>query len=438
MTADALHAASSVTPQAEVWPPQTGKPRPSPEDPFYLPSAGWEQYPAGTVLRRRKVRVALFGVLPLKLRAWQLLYRTADLHGAPETTVTTVLVPVGVADDCPVIAYQCAIDAVTSRAFPSFGLQPGSFGINQLQNELLLMVAALAKGWIVTVSDHEGPQGLWMMARQPGYHVLDAIRATLAAGGEEGIPVLDCGTPVGIWGYSGGATASAWAAELVSDYAPELNLVGAVLGAPAAKPGSLVLYHSGRFGAGLIIPVLSALMRAHPQAHDFLRRHLNCRGLRVVKRAETMSLTQSVIRNAFTNFDKLVDRPVDELMAEPILRAITDEMMLGHHTPHTPVYLYHSVHDQLLPIAATDQLARRYTAGGTHVTYRRDRASEHISLALTGAADALAWLQGRIADHPLPEHPTADTVRSTTLNFAAIRGLLQWQWGIAKLFLGRL
>lgn len=437
MTVDAVRVAPSITPWVEAWPPQTGGPRPSPEDPFYLPPVGWEQHPAGTVLRRRRVRVALFGVLPLKLKAWQLLYRTTDLHGAPEATVTTVLVPARVADRCPVIAYQCAIDAVTSRAFPSFGLLPGSFGLNQLQNELLLMVAALAKGWIVTVSDHEGPQGLWMVARQPGYHVLDAIRATLAASGD-GIPVLDGGTPVGVWGYSGGGTASAWAAELASDYAPELNLVGAALGAPAAHPGSLVTHHSGRFGAGLIVPVLAALMRAHPQVRDLLHSHLDRKGLRMVKRAEQMSLAESVIRNAFTNFDRLVDRPVDELMAHPVLATTIGEMRLGRRAPHTPVYLYHGVHDELLPIAATDQLARDYTAGGAHITYRRDRASEHLSLALTGAADALAWLQDRIADRPLAEDPNAETVASTALTLPAIRGLLQWHWGIAKLLLGRL
>lgn len=438
MATEGARATSLVTSVTEVWPPQTGKPRPSPGDPFYLPPAGWEQHPAGTVLRRRKVRVALFGVLPLKLQAWQLLYRTTDLHGAPETTVTTVLVPAGAADHCPVIAYQCAIDAVTSCAFPSYGLLLRSFGVNQLQNELPLMVAALAKGWIVTVSDHEGPEGLWMVARQPGYHVLDAIRATLAAGGSDGIPVLNGDTPVGIWGYSGGGTATAWAAELANVYAPELSIVGAVLGAPAADPSSLVAYHSGRFGAGLIIPVLAALMRAHPEARDLLRSHLSRKGRRMVERAEQMSLAKSVIRYAFTNFDRLTDQPVNELMNHPVLAAITEEMRLGHQTPHTPVYLYHGVHDELLPIAATDRLARDYTAGGAHVTYRRDQASEHISLALTGAWDAIAWLHARIDGHPLPQDPTAKTMPSTALSLPGIRGMLQWQWGVTKLLLGRL
>ncbi|EUA41471.1 secretory lipase family protein [Mycobacterium xenopi 4042] len=33
-------------------------------------------------------------------------------------------------------------------------------------------------------------------------------------------------------GYSGGGLATAWAAEVCADYAPELDIVGAVLGSP--------------------------------------------------------------------------------------------------------------------------------------------------------------------------------------------------------------
>ncbi len=44
-------------------------------------------------MRRRRIRIAFFGMVPLRLQAWHLLYRTTDLHGAPETTVTTVLAP---------------------------------------------------------------------------------------------------------------------------------------------------------------------------------------------------------------------------------------------------------------------------------------------------------------------------------------------------------
>lgn len=438
MTAKPAPAIEPITLPVEEWPPLNGKPRPSPEDPFYLPPSGWENTLPGCVLRRRRIRIALFGIVPLRLQAWHLLYRTTDLHGAPETTVTTVLVPRDARETSPVLAYQCAIDAVSPRAFPSYGLLPRTFGLNQAQNELMLMVAALARGWVVSVSDHEGPHGLWMVARQPGYHVLDGVRATLNASGAHGIPRLPANAPVGFWGYSGGGTGSTWAAEMAPVYAPELNVAGALLGAPAARPGALVRKHSGRFASGLIPPVLAAMTRAHPSTLDFLSGHLTQRGRQIIAKAAEVSLAESVLRWPFKNFDTFVDRPIEELMKAPEIARVTEEMELGHRAPSAPVYLYHAIHDQLLPIEASDQLAQNYIAGGTHVTYRRDRSTEHILLALLGGSDALGWLAERLAGQPLPPESDVRTVFSTSLNRRAVWSQLRWQWGIVKLLLGRL
>ena len=46
----------------------------------------------GTVLRARRVRAALLGLLPQqRIEAWQVAYRSTDLHGEPEVAVTTVM-----------------------------------------------------------------------------------------------------------------------------------------------------------------------------------------------------------------------------------------------------------------------------------------------------------------------------------------------------------
>src|SRR6185503_20160533 len=136
------------------------------EDPFYAPPPGYELSRPGTVLRSRDVELGFFGLIPQQFTATQLLYRTADLNGRPQATVTTVVVPTeraGLAGDgapCPIVSYQCAIDAVTDRCFPSFALRRGGRAIGSLaQAELLLVAAALAEGWAVSVPDHEGPNG---------------------------------------------------------------------------------------------------------------------------------------------------------------------------------------------------------------------------------------------------------------------------------------
>ncbi|HSV37349.1 MAG TPA: lipase family protein, partial [Nocardioidaceae bacterium] len=180
-------------------------------DPFYAPPAGFESLPAGTVLRSREVAVGFLGRVPQQVQAWQLLYRTCDLNGVPEATVTTVLLQAGAdpAEPRPLVAYQCAIDAVTDRCFPSYALQRGARALGAVpQFELLVLAGILRRGWAISVADHEGMGGYFGAAREPGYRVLDGIRAALAFA-----PLgLEPDNQVGVIGYSGGGMASAWTA----------------------------------------------------------------------------------------------------------------------------------------------------------------------------------------------------------------------------------
>src|SRR5579875_2771428 len=84
------------------------------DDPFYDPPLGYHHAEPGTVLRSRDVELAFLGLIPQRMMATQLLYRSTDLNGQPAATATTVIVPHDATPDrpCPVLSYQCAIDAV--------------------------------------------------------------------------------------------------------------------------------------------------------------------------------------------------------------------------------------------------------------------------------------------------------------------------------------
>ena len=93
------------------------------DDPFYQAPLGYEHAEPGTVFRSRDVEIGFLGLISQPVQATQLLYRTTNLHEEPEVAVTTVLIPAQRASDVtyPILSYQCAIDAVASRCFPSFG-----------------------------------------------------------------------------------------------------------------------------------------------------------------------------------------------------------------------------------------------------------------------------------------------------------------------------
>ncbi|WP_410876180.1 lipase family protein [Nocardia sp. A7] len=173
----------------------------------------------GTILRARRVQIAAFGLIRQRdVSAWQLLYVSSDLRGNPEATVTTVLTAKNATPDPnrPLIAFQCAIDAVADQCFPSYALRHGarSFGANP-HFEYFMIACLLQRGWAVSVADHEGLDGRFGAPREPGYRGLDGVRAAL-----DFAPLgLDATTRVAIWGYSGGGMAGAWMAEMAATYA---------------------------------------------------------------------------------------------------------------------------------------------------------------------------------------------------------------------------
>ena len=245
------------------------------DDPFYRAPQGYEHAEPGMVLRSRDVEIGFLGVISQRVKATQLLYRTTNLHEEPEVAVTTVLVPAQRESDVayPVLSYQCAIDAVASRCFPSFAMRRGARPIGAfVQAEYLLVTAALAEGWAVCVPDHEGCHGMWGAPVEPGYRILDGLRAATRCERLNLSPYA----PVGLWGYSGGGLASAWAAELCERYAPELNIVGAALGSPVGDPGSVARRLNGSFFAGLVALMISALTQVFPGRAERRRRARYC------------------------------------------------------------------------------------------------------------------------------------------------------------------
>jgi triacylglycerol lipase len=332
-----------------------GSPLTPDDDPFYRPPSGYEQVEPGSVLRTRSVQIGFLGLVPQRVRATQLLYRTTNLHGDPEVAVTTVLMPErrdpGLG--CPLLSYQCAIDAVTARCFPSYAMRRGGRPVGAfVQSEYLLVAAALAEGWAVSIPDHEGFHGMWGAPLEPGYRILDGVRAAMRC---ERVG-LSPSTPVGLWGYSGGGLASAWAAELCADYAPEVNVVGAVLGSPVADPGSVARRLNGSFFAGLAALMIAALTEVFPEARRVVDEHATDDGKALLEELHTMTTAEAVWRLRHIDIGSYVDVSADELWDLPDVRHVFDETKLGRSTPTPPVLIVLAVHDAIISVDDIDAL----------------------------------------------------------------------------------
>ncbi|MFE4460321.1 lipase family protein, partial [Nocardia tengchongensis] len=204
------------------------------DDPFYAMPIDLGEYGNGAVLDSRPISV--FG-LPLPIAGWQVKYRTTDSAGeaaADVATVMTPLIPWNGPGDRPLLSYQIAEDSLGTRCAPSFALRGArDTAITNTVLDVPFLIEALRRGWAVVVPDYEGAQSRFFDGVNSGRGVLDGVRAAKAFAP---LGITDS-SPLGAWGYSGGAFATLWAMQLRASYAPEVWFAGVTSGGvPADIP----------------------------------------------------------------------------------------------------------------------------------------------------------------------------------------------------------
>lgn len=372
-------AAAAPAPQA-VAPPA--------DDPFYQPPAGFESTVPGTVLRSRSVTVTGLGI-PIPVRSWQALARSTDAKGRPVAVATTLMVPLTpyFLGKRPLVSYQSAIDSLGDQCNPSYTLRTGTHA------ELALMELALSRGWAVVNTDYQGPRDAYGAGPMEGHGVLDGIRAVeqLPGTGLSGL-----GTPVGLWGYSGGALATSWAAELQPGYAPELNVKGIASGGTPADLAAAGRQMDGGPFSGLFLAASVGISREYPEILDVM----NDAGWAMLARMDDLCVAEESALFAFRRLSEFTTVP--DPLADPRVTGVLDQIELGKVTPKAPVYLYHSAFDELIPIAGVRELKQTWCGGGGKVQLYTDLLSEHVALAVTGAPAAVSYLDGRFMGRPAP------------------------------------
>ncbi|WP_067886507.1 lipase family protein [Nocardia vaccinii] len=362
-------------------------------DPFYSAPADLAAHPAGAVLGIRPIGV--FG-LPLPVSAWQLRYRTTDSVNRPMLDVATVVVPTTSWDrgPRPLLSYQVPEDSLGTRCAPSYALSGGHDpGVVNTLLDVPFMTAALLRGWGLVISDYEGPYSRFMDGPGAGRAVLDGVRAALnfAPGG------LRATSPVGAWGYSGGAFATLWAAQLRASYAPQVRFAGISTGGVPAGIPAIARRVDGGIQAGLALLIVMALARNHPESG--LPGMLNDRGRGLLAANATACGSELVPRYVNAHVDDFSAAP--ELLASKEFRSVAAANELGGNPPDAPLYTYHSNSDDVIPVAGFDSLVERYCATGATLTAIHSPFPTHNGAAVGEALGGMNFLADRFAGRPV-------------------------------------
>lgn len=372
---------------------------PTPDsDPFYAQPNPLPNVAPGTVLNSRSTTFSPGGV-PQPNPAWLIQYMTRDVNGRALAATAVVVSPMipSAAGVSPLVSYQFAYDSLGSPCVPSHTVT-GSLANGNAAAETLEYLAGLqTQGWTMVFPDYEGPYSAYGAGQLSGQATLDGIRAALSFK-----PLgLSTKTPVGMWGYSGGALATSWAASLQPTYAPELNIVGVASGGtPADVFGVVQTAQNGPF-FNLIFSAIVGANRAYPELlPDSLLNDKGRRVIQAIKDGCVGATTDGSSAPSGTLADYTTSKdPFNTPGALSVRPKVT--LPLAGHSPTANMYLYHEMLDELIPIAGTDALVDAWCAAGTPLSYFRSASGEHVAGAASGAPAAIAYLVGRFNAAPV-------------------------------------
>jgi pimeloyl-ACP methyl ester carboxylesterase len=366
------------------------------DDPWYESHEDLADIEPGTLLAHRPIDFGGRFALGLSARAWQLRYRSTDTAGRPISAVATLMVPDRAwagQTPRPLVSYQVAIDSLGSKADPSYCLRRGH------GREFWQMALGLRRGWAVVTADFTGPRRACFAGLIAARITLDGIRAAL----QPGPGGLSPDAPVGLWGYSGGGQATAWAAEQHPLYAPEIRLAAVAAGGVPTDNRSLYRIDGG-FLSGFALGAWLGISREYPEK-DLLA-HVSDAGRQVFEHIADMTVEELIAYFPFRRVAELMT--IDDPFGTEGALVLNEQLALGRRLPTAPVFLYHSIRDQLVPVVAAEDLAATYRRGGVEVSLRRSLLGEHVLYHRLAVKGVLRYLASRLAS---PLHPGVASMR---------------------------
>lgn len=396
---------------------QAAPPTPE-EDPFYqyAGSKPLSEIAPGTVLKTRTLSYHVVG-LPTVVPAIQLLYRAQNELGEPTVNVTSVLKPLLTIGTPQVVAYQSFYDSLNPNDEPSYAIS-GDVSLSGAipQVESALIGPSLLAGRTVVIADTEGEAADFAAGPEYGTNTLDSLKAAIASPATG----LSSTKKIAMIGYSGGAIATEWAAELAPTYAPTINskLVGATMGGVLVDPAHNLHYVDGSLSWAGVMPM--AIIGVSRAFHIDLTPYLSEYGKQVYAKLEHASITSVLAQYPGLTWTQLAKPEYPTPESIPVYVHTVNQLIMGTRgTPTAPLQISQGALGELEGTAGDKpgigegdgvmiagdvrSLARQYCDKGTKVQYSQYPLG-HIGTAVPWIAEAMTWMNNRFLGLPAPQN----------------------------------
>jgi hypothetical protein len=363
------------------------------------------RFAPGTVLKTKTLSYHIAGI-PVPVKVIQLTYRSANGVGQPTVNVTSVLEPPAPSSPARAVSYQSFYDSLNPADEPSVQIA-GDVTLGGLitDAESVVIVPLLTQGYTVIVPDTEGQTADFADGPEYGINTLNSIRAATSSP----LTGLTTSTPIGMFGYSGGAIATDWAAQLAPTYAPDVNkqLVGAAEGGILADPAHNLRYVSGSaVWAGVMPMAIIGIARGY---HIDLTPYLSGYGRQLYGSLQKASIATVLGEYPGLTFARLVKPQYANPASIPVLVKVENKLDTGlAGSPTIPMFMGQGADgilegtpgnkpgigpgDGVMIAGDVRTLARDFCASGTAVDYTEYDLLSHVTTFPVWAPAALVWL----------------------------------------------
>jgi hypothetical protein len=368
------------------------------------------------VLKTRTLSYHVIG-LPTPVPAIQLLYRAQNQLGEPTVNVTSVLKPLLTIGTPQVIAYQSFYDSLSPNDEPSYAISGGLSLTGAIpQVESALIGPSLLAGRTIVIADTEGEKADFAAGPEYGTNTLDSLKAAIASPATG----LSSTKKIAMIGYSGGAIATEWAAELAPTYAPTINskLVGATMGGVLVDPAHNLHYVDGSLSWAGVMPM--AIIGVSRAFHIDLTPYLSAYGKQVYAKLEKASIVNVLAQYPGLTWTQLAKPEYPTPESIPVYVHTVNQLIMGTRgTPTTPLQISQGALGELEGTAGNKPgigegdgvmiagdvrtLAREFCNKGTKVQYSQYLLG-HIGTAVPWIAEAMTWMNNRFLGLPAPQN----------------------------------
>lgn len=326
--------------------------------------------------------------LDIEATVLRVLYHSQSIAGDDIAVSGIIAVPTKPAPVAgrPVLSWAHGTTGIADECAPS--KDPAGQGIG-------LVAPFLERGMVFAATDYEG---LGTPGRHPyiagvseGRGVLDIARAARALGDR-----VDASNEVVIWGHSQGGHAALFANQIAKDWAPELNIVGTVAGAP---PSQLTLIAAAlknspyRFYLGMVAAGWEA---GYPDADP--ADVLTPLGVEQLAKVDTGCGGELATAWNDVPYDQLVK--ADPATVEPWATLLVENDP-GFVVGESPVLIIHGEQDEQIPLVSSKLLLDRMCGIG-QVVERRTYPGSHAGVIAPSLPGMLAWIDARLAGDVAP------------------------------------